>query len=164
MIRNLILALYAASLIFACTNAEKPETTNPPAKNPTASESTQPQYPAKPIDQLQLLYKTCDYVDYTFYELPMSMSFDNTGAIQQVISLLSLTPPLLIDKCKPTGRAFFQKNGEDLAVAEFYLQDGCNIFVFLENGKPAYANLLTPDGINWYRNSISKALPQNKPN
>ena len=169
MIRILVPILLMTCLCWSCKDSSTSDNSTsdkaaPPTKEAAPPEKKdeqirEPLYPAKPIEQLQIIYQNCDFVDFTFYELPMSMSFDNPGAIQQIMRFLSLTPPTQNQNCKPTGRAFFQKAGEDMAVAEFYLQDGCNYFVFMENGKPAFANLLTPEGITWYRNTLARTLP-----
>lgn len=152
-------------------NSKSPQqSTNPPPPPPppkTAEAGLPPelsaqQYPSVPIDLLKEVWSTCDFVDYTFYNLPISMSFDNQASIQKVLQHLTVNPPQIKKACKATGRAFFQKQGEDLAIAEFYLHKDCNFFVFLVDGKPTYANQLSPDGQQFYQNSIQQAMAQFK--
>lgn len=162
MIRSFCFVLTISFLILACKQEsktpQKPQTPSPPA-TPTRTVSEK-QYPSISLEELQMVWDSCDFVDYTFYKLPMSMSFDNKASIQRVLQHISSTAPVIMDDCKATGRAYFQKQGEDLAVVEFYLHKDCNFFVFLKDGKPAYANQLTQAGFEFYQNSIQQAMGQ----
>ncbi|MEM9821068.1 MAG: hypothetical protein AAF985_08350 [Bacteroidota bacterium] len=141
----------------ATTESTAPKQTDGQANNVSST-----QYPSVPVDLLKEVWDNCDFVDYTFYELPMSMSFDNKASIQRVLQHISVSPPIIKTSCKPTGRAFFQKKGADLAIIEFYLHQDCNYFVFLENGKATYANQLTKEGFEFYQQSIQQAMGQFK--
>ena len=153
----------------SCGDNSKPDTKNAPEtpapktnviEKSLSKAVSDKQYPSVPVELLQELWNTCDFIDYTFYNLPMSMSFDNQGSIQRVLQHLTVNPPLILKDCKPTGRAYFQRQGEDLAIAEFYLHKDCNFFMFLKDGKPAYSNLLTIEGSQFYQNSIQQAMGQ----
>ncbi len=155
-----------ALLFFAC-NPSKPDSqtsTQPPA--PVKESTSPPAATAGPLlpsisnDFMKMLWENTSYVDYTFYTLPMSMSFDNQPAIQNVLGHLEARPVALASTCKPTGRAFFQKDGEDLGVAEFYLHTDCRCFVFLKDGKPAHSNRIKDEGLEFYQNSIRQAVQQ----
>lgn len=161
MIRYLTFFFACCLLLTSCTNSSSTENkteNKPTVTNP--SNATNAKYPIKTLASLQELYRQCTFIDFSFYELPVSMSFDNSASIQQILRLLSMDAPNITATCKPTGRAFFQRDGEDIAEAEFYLTEGCYYFVFFENNKPAYANLLTEEGITWYKNSLSRAFQQ----
>jgi len=132
-------------------------TTEPPA---TTAVTTGPLLPSVSKEYMKMLWDNTSYLDYTFYTLPMSMSFDSKPSIQNVLSHLEGVPVALSSSCKPTGRAFFQKDGEDLGVAEFYLHKDCRCFVFMEDGKPAYSNRIKDKGIEFYQNSIRQAVQQ----
>lgn len=156
--------------IIAC-NSPKPETetkteqTTPPTETlATPPVTTGPLLPSISQEFMQMLWENTSYVDYTFYTLPMSMSFDNKPAIQNVLSHLEAQPVALPSTCKPTGRAFFQKDGEDLGVAEFYLHTDCRCFVFLKDGKPAHSNRIKDKGLEFYQNSIRQAVKQTQQN
>jgi len=153
-------------LFFACNSPKpnSPTNTQTPApvteSTPIPAATTGPSLPSISNDFMQMLWKNTTYVDYTFYTLPMSMSFDNQPAIQNVLGHLEAVPVALSSTCKPTGRAFFQKDGEDLGVAEFYLHTDCRCFVFLKGGKPAHSNRISDKGIEFYQNSIRQAVQQ----
>ena len=111
-------------LISCQQNSKSPQqntTPPPPPPPPKTAEASLPQevsdkqYPSIPVDLLKEVWSNCDFVDYTFYNLPISMSFDNKASIQRVLQHLTINPPTIKKACKATGRAFFQKEGEDLA-------------------------------------------------
>ncbi len=153
-----------ASFLFliACTD-DSAKSTEPTDTTTKAQQPAPPQgkaYPSVPTEFVKNLWDNTEFIDYTFYELPISMSFDNKTSIQTVIKHVSSTPAVIPPKCKPTGRAYFQKQGEDLAAVEFYILKGCNYYVFIEDGKSKYGNVLTKEGIDFYRNSINQAMGQ----
>ena len=163
---RLVFCSFFALILLAC-NAPKPDapasneqTASVPAAPATPAVTTGPVLPSISKEYMKMLWDSTTYVDYTFYSLPMSMSFDNKPAIQNVLRHLEGTPVALPSTCKPTGRAFFQRNGEDLGIAEFYLHTDCRCFVFLEDGKPAYSNRIKDEGLGFYQNSIRQAVQQ----
>jgi len=163
--RLLFLSIFTL-MILGCNSSKSEAETAPVQAAPTTESiatpvvTTGPLLPSISNDFMQMLWDNTSYVDYTFYTLPMSMSFDNRPAIQNVLGHLEATPVALPSTCKPTGRAFFQKNGEDLGVAEFYLHVDCRCFVFLEDGKAAYSNRIKDKGLEFYQNSIRQAVQQ----
>jgi len=158
-------------LIFACNSPKPDSTTDTQAAAPVTESTPAPAVTTGPLlpsisnEFMKMLWENTSYVDYTFYRLPMSMSFDNQPAIQNVLGHLEAVPVALPSTCKPTGRAFFQKDGEDLGVAEFYLHTDCRCFVFLKDGKPAHSNRINDKGLEFYQNSIRQAVQktQQKP-
>lgn len=114
--------------------------------------------PALPISELQMLYDKASYVDYIFYELPFSLSQDNQASIRANLGLMSpdrLTTLSL--SCKPIGREFFQVDGEIAYEADLYFSEGCYGYVFLQNNKPAFANMISQEGQKFYQNIIQQA-------
>ncbi len=162
-----LFCFFSALIILACNS---PKADGPTNEKQTASVpespvtppavTTGPLLPSISQDFMKMLWDSTTYVDYTFYTLPMSMSFDNKPAIQNVLGHLEAKPVALPSTCKPTGRAFFQRDGEELGVAEFYLHTDCRCFVFLEDGKPAHSNRIKDSGLEFYQNSIRQAVKQ----
>lgn len=151
-------------LLLACTNdsskASEQQAATKPQETPKVVTPQGKSYPTVPTELIKNLWENTEFIDYTFYELPISMSFDNKASIQTVLKHISSTPAVVPPKCKPSGRAYFQKQGEDLAAVEFYILNGCNYYVFIEDGKSKYGNVLTPEGIQFYQNSINQAMGQ----
>ncbi|MCB0704258.1 MAG: hypothetical protein KDC34_03075 [Saprospiraceae bacterium] len=154
-----ILLAVMFSLVSCQQNTEKTTSAEPevPAAPPTQVTTGQVME-SLPISQLEAIYTTCDFADFIFYEPSFSMSQDEPASIQQVLGLIAAQPATLDPACKPRGRVFFQVKGEDKLVADIYLGDQCNYFVFIENDKPAFANLMIPQGVQYFNNSIQQVL------
>jgi len=106
------------------------------------------------------LYNECDYLDVIFMELPFSMSQGHPSGIRNLLSQLDNVPPESIDpNCPLMGNQVYQKAGETLAEADFYISEGCNYFVFTYQGKKYY-NKVKQTGINFYENLRNKKFNQ----
>ena len=102
--------------------------------------------PSITFDEMKALYESADFIDVIFYNMEFSMSVNNKANIQRMVGFVSTQVAKLNPNCKPTGRIFFQKNGEMMAEADMYFDDVCRYFVFMKNGKATYANDITPEG------------------
>lgn len=141
---------------LACNSEKKqPEATVAPAPATPAG----PAYPLYPMEKLKFLFDNADYVDYVFYQLPISMSLSEQGSVQYSVSHVSMDKPTVDANCKAIGRIFYQKQGENIAEADIHFSKnaGCNYLMFYENGKKAYANLLTKEGVNYLNQNIANA-------
>ena len=157
MIRFFVFLFFVAS-IFACNNISenKPEATT----EVTTSTQTQNYLSSISIDDMKLLWDSCNQVDYIYYDLPISTSLSDQYSIQQSLRHVSEAPvPLNVkNSCKPISRVFYKDDGEDLMEAEIYFSQGCSFFVFFKDGKPAYSNLMTNDGIKHFNDILQKVL------
>lgn len=158
MIRFFILSFLALVLMTHCKNNSVPSqktsvaTPSPPVVT----------LPSIPLDTMQMLWEKCDYVDYLFYQLPISMSLNEQTSIRYSLRQVAAEPAPLKPECKPIGRIFFQVKGENAAEADIYFSPGCTYFVFYENGKKTYSNYMTQEGIQYLNNQLmqAKALRQ----
>jgi hypothetical protein len=149
--------LFLVFIATACnTNENKKETKT---DSPDTSQN-QIYLPSISMEELKILWDNCNQVDYIYYDLPISTSLDDQYSIQQGLRHISETPvPLNVkNNCKPLGRIFYKDEGEDLIEAEIYFATGCTFFVFFKEGKPAYSNLMTGDGIKHFTDIMQKAL------
>lgn len=112
--------------------------------------------PSISFEDMKVIYETCDFVDFIFYDVDFSMSIKDKKNIQRTLSFATPTVAKLNPACKAMGRVFFQRNGEVLTEADMYLGKGCNYFVFHKDGKPAYANTLSPQGQAYFAEVFSK--------
>ncbi len=154
-------------LITACTNTpEKSSAVNNSANSGVSIPASGLYLPSLTMDMMTGLYENCNQIDYVFYELPISSSVSDAQSAQAHLRHISETPAetKTKDRCeKAIGRIFYKKDGEDLMQAEIYFAGGCAFYVFFENGKRTYSNLLTPDGVNFYNQiveSVNKAKQQ----
>ena len=117
------LPLILLAFLWSCnsetaTQESTAETTPATNSTPAPISKTEALYPAYPVEKLKYLFETCDYVDYVFYELPMSMSLNEQGSIQYSVSHVSQEQAPINANCKSLGRIFYQLKGENIAEAE----------------------------------------------
>ena len=153
--RLITLSLITALLLASCEQGSKE-----PQQQPEQTAAPQPAattLPSLPMDILKNLWDNCDYVDYVFYNLPISMSLNNQPSIQNSLSHIASDPAPVLPQCKSIGRLFYQIKGENVQMAEIYFTAGCTYFVFLKDDKPAYSNYITPEGVAYLNNIFSQA-------
>jgi len=66
-------------------------------------------------------------------------------------------PATLSPQCKSMGRIFYQIDGENVLMAEMYFSPDCTYLVFLQDEKPAYANYLTPQAVQYFNNIFTQS-------
>jgi len=166
-IRTFFAAITLLVGFAACQNQDT-QTNEATSQPDTAAPSTvstapppQPTLPSIPLETVEYLWANCDYVDYVFYELPISMSLDNQRSVQYVLQHISDAPAPLLPECKPIGRIFYQVKGENVLMADLYFSQGCTYFVFLENDKPKYANYMTEKGVAYLNDNFKQAQKLN---
>ena len=117
------------------------------------------QLPDEPMDsfpkaEFQRLLKECDNVDIIFYDSPISMSQDDRASIRGALFFIDPIRIAPLGDCKPLGRISYMINGAIAAEADFYCEGECTYFVFMENGKPAYANAMSQNGIEFFQSIL----------
>lgn len=153
MIKYISILLLVVSII-GCNNDTKKST----ASKSEVKTENKFDLPPMPQDEMIKLYNTVTYLDYIFYNLPFSLSQDNTPSIQANLKLMSSDPiQALPVSCKPIGREFFHIEGVIEYEADLYFSDGCFAYVFLKNEKPIYANKISDSGVKFYSNIIKQA-------
>lgn len=162
-----IYSLFIFSLVIISCKQSEPNTSQATSKErvnesvkQNDSEMTSLNLPSIDSNVFRKMAEKCDYIDYIFYELPISISQDNRQAIVSNINFVSReSVGEFSTDCKPMGRKFFHINGEIVLEADVYLDklNGCFFYVFLENGKPTSANKISKDGINFYFNVFGQA-------
>lgn len=156
MFRILLFALVLTS--FSCGNSP-----NSNGEASSTSEATaQPSLGSLPMETIQYLWDQCDYVDYIFYHLPISMSLNEKGSIQYALRHISADAAIINPECKPIGRIFYQVRGENVLEADMFFSEGCTYFKFLRDNKPIYANYMTDDGIKYLNDNIAKGQEFNQ--
>lgn len=158
-IRILILLIVSSFFMFSCgTN----ETSKKPLVKATKNIKKSANFlPSLPKDRLMNIYENASNLDYIFLNSPISMSMDNRDAIQ---SQLLHIDPAGVDRhpsCNQhDGNMIFSINGDIVEECYFYFRDDCKYFVWLEKGKPTYANIMRPNGIEFFGNIFSGQIYQ----
>lgn len=158
---TLSFCLLLSSLFLACgnnNNSAEAKTTD----QANVAAAAVPSYPSISIDRLEYLWNNADYMDVVFYELPVSLNQSTQEQVRSTLAHISENPPVINPACKSVGRLFFQVKGKNVEEAEIYFENGCTYYVWLENGKPAYANLITKAGIDFYNNVYVQAQQLNQ--
>lgn len=151
--RILLIALVLA-LIFQGCGEEKPV---PEAPAAAPAEKAVSSLPSIPKETLQHLWDNCDVIDYVFYNLPISMNVDSPDAVRNALTHVASEPAPLLPQCKAIGRIFYQIKGENVLMADMYFGQGCTYYVFLQNDKPAFANYMTPQAVEYFNNIFSQS-------
>lgn len=112
--------------------------------------------PSISFEEMKKIYEGTDFIDIIFYNVDFSMSVNNKANIQRMVGMVSTNVAQLNPSCQAMGRLFFQKNGELLVEADMYYDETCQYFVFQKNGKPAYANYITPEGQAYFAKIFSQ--------
>lgn len=151
MILRSILGILLLATLTACGGTDgkntAPEASTAPATAPPAYESID-------ISRLEYLFANATYMDATFYDLPVSINQSELPQIQSTLATISTEPMPINPACKPLGHIWFQVNGKNIEEADIYFQAECVGYVWYENGKPAYSNKMTQDGLNFYSNIL----------
>ena len=87
------------------------------------------------------------------------MSQDQEQSIKANVSYISAeAQPSIPAGLQPVARQFYAQEGNIFLEADVYFYEEHKFYVFLENGKPAYANKMSPGGANFFGTMISNAL------
>lgn len=168
--RQLIFIAFLACFVWACgsgsseeatTETNTTETTTTPANTQPAANQTANTFPSYPEEKVKLLYDSCDYVDVIFYYEEFSINQKDQKDIRGMLNYISTTPPENLNSgCQPIGRIFFQIDGRNEAEADIFFKQECLYFLFYENGKYAYANNFTQNGVNFFSRIFAQVNAQ----
>lgn len=162
-----ILYLALAIGVWSCGNTPAPATeasvaatppTTTPADQNTANSG--PLYPALPKERIQALYDKCDYIDFVFFNFDFAMSHDEPSAIKSTVAGIAIEQANIKPGCQPIGRVFFQVDGKNVEEADLIIGEGCVYYLFLQDGKHAYANMMTENGFKFYQNIFKQLMGQ----
>lgn len=117
-------------------------------------------YPSIDVTRLEYLFENATYMDATFYEYPVSINQSSLPQIQSTLAGISTDPMPLNPICKPLGHIWFQVNGKNVEEADIYFQAECVGYVWYQDGKPAYSNKMTQEGLNFYANILKSVQTQ----
>lgn len=135
-------------LLFGCQSGE-PDQAEAATEEPPAA-AAQKTYPSIPDSTMQHLWERCDFVDYIFYELDFSVSQSSQSEIRKSLQHVSRVVPEIVPACRPIGHLFYQVEGENVLEADIFYSPECQYYLFYRDGEPAYANAMTPAGMQFY--------------
>lgn len=147
------------AIVMSCGNSNQSDQEKSTTEPVVASEEAMA-LPSIPTEELQTLFLESDYVDYIFYELPISMSYDNKKAIQSALRWVSQNAEVPTSGCKALGRMIFQKEGNQIMEAELYVSNSCGHYIWYKDGKKTYSNMMTNTGQGHYMGIINQFLAE----
>ena len=159
-IRNTCLWLVSLFLFVGCQANSKSEENRGVQATREEAQNAKPETPGSiTVEEMKRIYDSCDYVDVIFYNSSVSMSQTEQSGIRQTIEFVSPRPATTNPACKPIGRISFMISGNIVTEADIYMEQGCNYFSFLRDGKVYAVNEMTPRGIQLFSQFL-KAEPQ----
>ncbi len=121
----------------------------------TYEEEVSNSYPILPNERGERLFAEVDYMDIIFHNLPVSMNLQGANA-QRSITHINAMPVTNFCGGSAAMRITYLSQGNILEEADVYHGTaGCNYYVWLENGKPAYANTMNEQGVGFFNNMIN---------
>jgi len=148
------------AVLSACKD-QKDNTSTKDTSN-TVSTSRAPSLPFLQSSEVNKLYSMAESVDIIFYKLPISVNQDDPTSAKNTALYVVPASPNISSTCEPVGRLSWITNGKIFREADFYIGEGCNHFVFMENGQPAYVNAMAPEGVQFFQTVMSQVRPPDK--
>jgi hypothetical protein len=146
MMTRTLLALLLSTLILACGSDNKNSSDAAAGAAPPAT------LPSIELSKLEYLFENATYMDATFYDIPVSINQNELPQIQQTLATVSTESMEMVPNCKAVGHIWFQVNGKNVEEADIYFEADCIGYVWYKDGKPAYSNKMTVQGVNFYGN------------
>lgn len=121
--------------------------------------------PVLPGEELARLANEATLIDFIFYDLPVSINFNDRGSIVQMCNFLSNQKPVKKANCHPIAIGIFTAGSEELRKADLYFDENCAYFAFHRtDGKGyEYESQLNAQGIQYFTKvieSTKSAKPQ----
>lgn len=158
-------------LFFSCNNPAASDSTtsakteNTVVEKPKKGATTSADFanietlPSIELSMLENLWAKCDFIDYVYYELPISASLDNQNSIRTAISHIAENPAGKLPGCKAIGRVFYQIDGENVLQGDIYFSNGCTYFIWLDKkSKPYAGNMMMESGIQFFTSNVNAAM------
>jgi len=129
----------------------------------TATQKATP-LPSITLEEMQLLYDKCDFIDFIFFHMDFSMSVNTKSNIQKVVTFIDKPQPNPAITCPAMGRLVYQSNGEILMEADMHYEKDCYYFTFYKDNKKVYLNKMTEQGKNYFQQMFNqvKVVPTNQ--
>lgn len=156
--------LFIIVMLFAVLSACKNQKDNTSINDTPTTESISkgPSLPFLQSSEVNTLYSKAESVDIIFYKLPISVNQDDPTSAKNTALYVVPASPNITSTCEPVGRLSWISNGKIFREADFYIGEGCNHFVFMENGQPAYKNAMSPEGLQFFQTVMSQVRPPDK--
>lgn len=167
------LVLIAALLLLSCGDTEGNTSTDDSTENVNSQSNTtnnqivqEELMPSVPRSIMENLWNNTNSIDYIMLNMSFSMSTDNLTQSRAMLSHISTDASAIYEGCVKTAAISYVGNAGILMEADLYFSDTdsrCNFFVFYEDGQPTYANRITEQGYNYYKQLMTQVRVQSIP-
>jgi hypothetical protein len=147
----LLLSSLLGLSIFSCSPQKTEKVTQGTEPKPAAAA-----FATLPLETLRTLVAECDYIDLIVYNPSFSMSQSEPASIQATLQQIGEAAPVHQANNQAFGRIFYQAKGETLLEADVFLSQAGSYFIFYQDKKQAFANIMTPQGVNFYINILNR--------
>lgn len=115
--------------------------------------------PVLPGEEIAKLANEATLIDFIFYDLPVSVNFNERNSIVQMCNFLSNQAPVNKGQCQPIAVGIFTSGMDELAKADLFFDDKCAYFAFHNaDGKGyAYENQLNAQGVQYFTKVLESA-------
>ena len=159
----LILVIFLfGNIAVSCQNKKANESGAEGSASGETGKTANPSFPFLSSQEVNTLYSLAEKVDIIFYNLPISVNQDDPGSAKNTVLYVAPAAPNISSHCEPVGRLSWIVNGKIFREADFYVGEGCNHFVFIENGQPVYKNAMAPEGVQFFQTIMSQVRPPDK--
>jgi len=159
--RIFVIITLIASL-FSCKPDSASSVKQAPAqssKKSNVAATTKPGYPSLTQEALMNVWDNGEMIDYIFHNLPFSMNQTELQSIRTNLTYIDPKPVSEIPShCKPFARQFYQVGGDIVLESDVYFSEGCQFYVFWEDGKAKYANYMADSGILFFNKMVEQAM------
>ena len=161
---NCKITLYLAILIAAVVFQSCGETKKGKDEKKEMETAIPVALPVLPGEEVARLANEATLIDFIFYDLPVSINFNERNSIVQMCNFLSNQSPVRKGQCQPIAVGIFTSGMNELAKADLYFDDNCAYFAFhKEDGKGyAYENQLNAQGVQYFTKVIESARSAKK--
>ncbi|MEN0048820.1 MAG: hypothetical protein AAF806_17285 [Bacteroidota bacterium] len=151
---RLILLLVVSLLFLQCGNEKKQQTDTPTDDTMTTTSTPASNFASIPKETMMSLWDNCTSIDFIVIDKPYSISANDQQQSRAFLRHVSTDAATPVNSCSKTATISYLGSDGILLDADLYFADlntGCNYFVFYEDGKAKYANKITQEGYDYYK-------------
>jgi len=148
-----LLLLFISFSFFQCKN-EKKEQADTATEVSTTVNIPQSNFTSIPREKMMSLWENCTSIDFIVIDQPYSVSANDQQQARAFLRHVSTDIATPLNNCKKTATISYLGTDGILLDADLYFADlntNCNYFVFYEDGKAKYANRITQEGYDYYK-------------
>lgn len=152
---RLLLFFILALSFIQCDNKKKEQTdTDIPTDTSVSTSVPASNFMSIPREKMESLWNNCTSIDFIVIDQPYSISANDQQQSRAFLRHVSTDLATPLNTCKKTATISYLGSDGILLDADLYFADlntGCNYFVFYEDGKIKYANKITQEGYDYYK-------------